>query len=606
MFLNPLGLLALLGVPAVVALHLFRRRFRRERVSALFLWESRTTTSLSGRRRDQLLNSKSFWAEIVMALLLGFAFAGPRACGQMEAKHLVAVVDGSASMSAGTEASPSPAQQTRELLKRAIADLPSGSRVTVVQSGALPQVLIGPGAFPEEAASRLANYQPNSGRHDLGPATVLAKEIAGDGAVTLYTDHFQPGSFPAEIGIVALGAAHDNLAITRAARTAGREDGSDDQEVFLTVANYSAHKKVARIGIWQGDREIASSQQELEPKGRAHFQFDLPAGAPTLEARLNPDALAVDNVALLAPALRKEITLFTDLEDDERRRLGLQRGPGSPINRWLSLTGNSRAAAELAEADLAISAAPPENLRTWCLRPTQQEAEPLSLVGPFLIEKRHAAVRGMLLDGVVWTADADAPMPGTPLISAGDLPLLSEELQGARRIYHLNILWNQSSLQRSPDWPILLTNLASLRRRELDGPRATNIAVGETFHYHASSPAQYELTGPTGSRTIPARAALEIDDLNEVGQYELRSAGQLLTSFAVHFADDAESDLGAAQSDTRPSSVDLGEQESSSSLMVLLLGILALIALLADWWFLRPSANQSDLPSAKLAGNTAR
>ena len=604
MFLNPLGLLALLGVPAVVALHLFRRRFRRERVSALFLWESRTTTSLSGRRRDRLVNSKSFWAEIAMALLLGFAFAGPRACGQMESKHLVAVLDGSASMAAGTADAPSAAEQARELLNQAIADLPSGSRVTVILSGALPQVMIGPSAFPEEAQTRLATYAPIAGRHDLGPAAVLAKEIAGEGAVTLYTDHYHPESYPAEIGIVALGAAHENLGITRAARTPGREDGTGDQEVFITVANYCGTEKLARIGIWQGDREIASSQQTLPAKGRAHFQFDLPAGAPTLEARLAPDALAVDNVALLAPALRKEIALFTDLDQESRRWLGLQRGPGSAVNRWLSLTSNSREAPALEEADLAITQTPPETLSTWCLQPVAQDAESLSLIGPFLIEKRHHAVRGMLLDGVVWTADPKATMPGMPLISAGDLPLLSEEIQGTRRVFHLNILWNQSSLQRSPDWPILLANLADIRRRELDGPRTTNIAVGETFHYHATEPATYELVGPSGTRTLPARGALAIDDLSEVGSYELRSAGASLAQFAVHFADDAESDLSQSKSESRTSAVELGEQESSSSLIVLLLGVLALCALLADWWFLRPSANQTDVKGGQFLGSS--
>jgi hypothetical protein len=37
-FAHPLGLLALLALPAVVALHLYRRRFELRRVSALFLW----------------------------------------------------------------------------------------------------------------------------------------------------------------------------------------------------------------------------------------------------------------------------------------------------------------------------------------------------------------------------------------------------------------------------------------------------------------------------------------------------------------------------------------------------------------------------------------
>ena len=37
-FSNPLGLLALLAIPLVLYLHLFRRRFEPRRVSALFLF----------------------------------------------------------------------------------------------------------------------------------------------------------------------------------------------------------------------------------------------------------------------------------------------------------------------------------------------------------------------------------------------------------------------------------------------------------------------------------------------------------------------------------------------------------------------------------------
>ena len=56
-FAYPPGLLALLGVPAVVALHLYRRRFQPQRVSALFLWGLADRTPLSGRTRERLQRS---------------------------------------------------------------------------------------------------------------------------------------------------------------------------------------------------------------------------------------------------------------------------------------------------------------------------------------------------------------------------------------------------------------------------------------------------------------------------------------------------------------------------------------------------------------------
>ena len=143
MFLNPLGLLALLGVPAVIGLHLYRRRFRRHPVSAVFLWAAQDHTPLAGRQREPLRTSASFWCELLAALLLALAIAGLRLFGAGEAQHLVVVLDGSASMSAVTASGPTRDRALDEVRAR-IEALPSGSQVTVVLSGPRPAPLIGP------------------------------------------------------------------------------------------------------------------------------------------------------------------------------------------------------------------------------------------------------------------------------------------------------------------------------------------------------------------------------------------------------------------------------------------------------------------------------
>ncbi|MCB9914739.1 MAG: VWA domain-containing protein [Planctomycetes bacterium] len=251
MFLNPLGLLALLAVPAVVALHLFRRRFQPKRVSALFLWEARTTTALSGRRRDRVLRSPSFWAEVLLALLLALALAGPRACSGLAARHLVVVLDGSASMSARPQgadgrAEASFAERAVDEVDARIAALPGGSRVTLVLSGARPTILCGPAAFPQEARAALDGYPAlaSAGRHDLEPATSLALQLAGAGAVTVVTDRFEPERFPERVGVVALGRPLENLAITRATRLAESDAGPGAERVLLTVANLAERPRV--------------------------------------------------------------------------------------------------------------------------------------------------------------------------------------------------------------------------------------------------------------------------------------------------------------------------------------------------------------------------
>lgn len=599
MFLNPLGLFALLGVPAVIALHLFRRRFERQRVSALFLWESRSTTSLSGRRRERLLRSPSFWSELLLALFLALAFAGPRACGTLEARHLVVVLDGSASMSAPATnrdgPGPSPAELTVETLRNTIDDLSSGSRVTVIESGAQPRILIGPAAFPQEASVRLDEYRPSASRHDLGPSTSLALEVAGEGAVTVYTDRFAPEPFPDQVSLVAFGAPRENLAITRATRTIVDDSALGEEEVLLTVTNFSPRVRAAKVQLIRDGEEIAGESVQLPAGGREHLRFVLAAGTPSIRARLEGDTFPIDDEAILPPAPPRRLSIAAELEAGEPRFLGLERAESGALSQWLALIPRSDLAPSPQEAHLVLAHETLGGPSTWCLTFERAGEERFDLFGPFLIEKRHRLLEGISLDGVVWSA-SDLQLPGTPLISAGNLPLLTEELFPGRRVFHMNIDWTRSSLQRTPDWPILLDNLSRLRREKLAGARQTSLALGELFHYQADKPGDYVLEGPDGSRKLKALGALAVEGIDAVGEYRLLQDGKELTSFAVHFGDDRESDLRGASSGQRFSAVELAEQESGSSWVVLLLGTLALAALLLDWWFLRSRATQDWVP----------
>lgn len=608
MFLNPLGLLALLGVPAVIALHLFRRRFERRKVSALFLWETRSTTSLSGRRRERLLRSPSFWSELLLALLLALAFAGPRACGTLEARHLVVVLDGSASMSApsfGVDGpGPSPAQRAVETLRETIDELASGSRVTVIESGPLPNILIGPAAFPAEASARLDEYDPQASRHDLVPATALALEVADQGAVSLYTDHFSPETFPEQVGILALGSARENLGITRAARLILDDALDGSEQVLVTVSNFSARTKSTTLELATEQGVIASEGVTIPAGERHHFALPLPPETPVVTARIDGDSFPIDDEALLHPAPPRRLILGAELAEGEARYLGLERNVEAPLGQWLALVPRSAGTTNLEFAHLAIAHQVVGSEATWTLLFPPSEAERLDLFGPFLIEKRHPLLDGVSLDGVVWSAASDLRLPGTPLVSAGNLPILTEELTATGRRFHMNIDWTRSSLQRTPDWPILLDNLARLRRRELAGSRTTSLAVGEIFHYQETRPAEYELQGPGETRNLRAQGALAIEGIDAVGNYRLLQDGVEVAQFGVHFGDDAESDLRASSVGERASSVELAEQESGTSWVVMLLGIMALAALLLDWWFLRSKAGTPTwVPLAK--GNAA-
>jgi hypothetical protein len=99
-FTTPLGLLALLAIPAIVAIHLFRRRFPPRPVAGLFLWQVVRQTPEGGGRISSLPITASLILECLAALALALILAGARIRPASVSEHLVVLLDDSASMSA--------------------------------------------------------------------------------------------------------------------------------------------------------------------------------------------------------------------------------------------------------------------------------------------------------------------------------------------------------------------------------------------------------------------------------------------------------------------------------------------------------------------------
>ena len=186
-FANPWGLLALSALPVIVAIHLFHRRYPRMPVAGLHLWGVARQTSTPGRRRERLPITRSLVRELRAALFLALGLARPQVDVSSRAVHLVAVLDGSASMStrpftAGEEEKSFREQAIEELEER-LADLPAGSVVTLIETGRRPTLLFGPrgepagaagGAFTKSAQRRSALSPPGTNARPF--SIVMAEE----------------------------------------------------------------------------------------------------------------------------------------------------------------------------------------------------------------------------------------------------------------------------------------------------------------------------------------------------------------------------------------------------------------------------------------------
>jgi len=98
-FGNPAGFLALLGIPAVLAIHFWQRLPRQVTVSTLFLLQQMHRESERGKRFGRLRSSSALWLQLLAVLILTWLMCEPRWIERSSVQQVVVVLDGSASMS---------------------------------------------------------------------------------------------------------------------------------------------------------------------------------------------------------------------------------------------------------------------------------------------------------------------------------------------------------------------------------------------------------------------------------------------------------------------------------------------------------------------------
>jgi Ca-activated chloride channel homolog len=578
-FTNPLGLLAFAGIPAVLALHLYRQRHLQVPVSSLFLWLSPEARESSGRTRQPLRRTPSFWMELFAALLIALFISGFDPLSNNDAKHLIVVLDDSASMSADTVKT--------ELNKRFEEELDEQgrrTRVTLIRSGVRPSLLCGPGALIPEAREAMQTWQPTSPGHDPRPAISLARELALGGEIWFMTDHAlaTESTLGDEVRVLGFGTQAANMALIEARRTKA-DIVHCTARLYDAAALTNATPQSNKLQIFVGEELMLEREFEAAPNKDVHFEFPLPEGTPAVRLQLQPDAVAVDNSATLYPNPDRTVYLGYQLDDGLQEALRLQDFadalPEVKITQQL----------EAAHLVFAHDAAPTPAWSVVVPHPADASADAEAFIHGFLPEKRHSLLRGLTFEGILWSrAKAFAPK-GLPLLSVGDLALISETAVGNAVIYMVNLLPLRSTLVQSPDWPILVSNLVEMRRAALQGPQEVNLVAGQAFEFRHQGRAQFELQGVGAKKSLKTDGNLRLDDLAPHPAYVLSLQEKPLVRFAVNFIDPAESDLGAADTFEQPPLLGetvLAQQGYAESPMGRILLLLFVGLLIANWLYL--------------------
>lgn len=597
-FANPWGLLGLLALPAILAIHFFHRRYPPLVVAGAHLWGVESEVQTMGRRWDRLPLSASLFLELLAALLLALLLSQPRLGILGSARHVVVVLDHSASMLAGPPNGDSFRDQALEKLRERMEDLPSGSRVTVILSGPIPQTLAGPAARWDEAESRLSEWKPRLPKHQFGPAWDLAARFADQtGDLLFLTDHL-PGeeeAIPVAMEVIAVGEELRNVAITTAEWTF--DDSQKTTRVYLRVANFGKTQATVDVKAESPDADVFSQSMAIPAESEEPLQFEVPPGSRQLTVTifLPADGLPLDNSITLMEPKPRPVNFSVELPAGgaahEAVIDGLNVLPGVEI-------------VSPEQADLRIGMADPlpqSDRNLWWLgmgplNDTESAKEnAIDLKGPYILKRRDSLVRGLELGTLIWGGVQPMAMDVTPLISCDQLPLLVKLEGTLTTAFLLNIDMARSQLAASEDWPIFLSNLTELRRRSLPGLTRWNFRLNETVRFRAPETAdptrprpELKLVSENDTRPLirGPKGFVEFASPDESAVYDLKAGDVTVDRIAVNFFDAEESDLSTLGSGVRVSEADesdLFQLDNPYSWLILLGLVLVVACVVFDW-----------------------
>lgn len=560
-------------VAALVAIYVLRNRLPALEVSSLFLWAEAPKTKEGGRRIRRLALPLLFFLELGAILLLTLAAARPFLPLPSTATPLVVVLDDSFSMRAG--APDSPRDRALSFLRD---DFDAGrvSSVRVILAGDAPVLAGEPAADTRVLGSIDAAWSCADAGSDLRAAIALAMETGGPRArILVVTDH-APDDAPSSARILwrAFGEPRDNLAFVSAVRSS-RESG---QQIRLEVVNHAAKTVDGALAISSGRSEARRSTLSLGPGEVRRLSLAIPDGNAPIDAVLSGDSLDFDNSITLLPARPRDVRVAVDVSDAVLRE---------PVESAMAATGRVElvplpSADALRHPDLLVTdrqdPRPPRG--TWVVE-LRRGASPVAIGGPFLVNAAHPLTEGISLGGVVW-GSARGTMPGTPVISAGNTSLVTDEETGdGGHLVRASLAPALSTVQRTPAWPALVWNLVDWRSRSIDGFRDPNIRVGALARFTRPAgieevtivePGGRRRTQPLAGRTLVVRASRPGVWSAEAGEATYRFAANPIAPDESNLTAAATGTWGSWTTEPEPSETtrDLGWVAALLALAILL------------------------------------
>ena len=609
-FANPAGFWALLGLPAIIAIHFLQRQSKSLTISTLFLLEQLTRESVRGRKIERIRHSVPLWLQLLMVLLLTWLLIQPRWIRPESVQRIAIVIDSSASMSAFKKELAGTLRPQLDKLSQNV----SRTEYLVIESAIADLTLYNGGSLPEMFAA-LDNWRPLGGAHDFSESLRIARSlVGGDGLVVLATDH-QHDTLPFNASLLAVGRPLPNVGFAGLVIT----EGADGAPAWRTIVrNYSDTAQTRRWHFFTADQRSPDSPLTLEPGQSRTLEGPFPEGVRQLTLSLEADNFPLDDQLPAVIPQAKRLTLA-------------QLTPAS-LQPNIDQVVASLDEIEAFQADEETPRLPDLTLFGYDpLSPGLIDGNAIVFLNQQLLTKsyfsgRIAAENHPLVDGLNWQSLIARRSPGA-VTGDGDTVLLWQDNRaliflrnenGARQLF-INFDLATSNAGRLPAFIVLIHRFVESLREAKVAPWTANFETGQALNLacHQPTPGD-ETSAPAALRyrfnplpqssadainqSVPLTQANLLRAPREPGFFTVTQGSETLLTAAASFADTREADLREAGSRNDLSLADavLIEQHSESDNYWQIWLLLLLTALLIAWHYTerkRPSAPVDELPT---------
>jgi len=575
-FLNPSGLLWLLGVPVLILLYMLRSRRTETRVSSLVLWRMALRDHLVRTPVRRLERNLLLLVQILVMTAVAFALARPQIpFPNPGGDDVLLVVDLSASMQA-TDVAPSRFDAARAEAVRVAASVGRGQDIAVIGAGPKPRLLSALAPRKDQALQILRAMRASDGAADLDAAVRLAKAQARPGRalrVHVFSDQAIDGATAHVFRGNGQNVALYGLFVVPLA------EGRQRAVVHVVNAAASARRVTVRVAV--DGKTAADVPVSLAPGEDRGLRFDLPGGA-AVEASIDApgDLPAFQRAVAAGTGARQPGVLFVGRPNPFLEQ-AIRAIPGYRFGRTPRVEPQTWAGADVVVLgpQPAMSLPPGNYLLVRSLPDNPPVATGPELRQPRILrwKQTHPILRFVDLGGLEIAETISFPAPPGDALLEAQLPIAWAHEDRGRRIVALGFDVTKTNLPFLPAFPLLISNAMTW----LAGPQTRQIEAGTSLAVPAGAQREATLTGPDGTIRLAATDRLFVTPpLDRGGMYTLQTAAGVALFAVQPPAREAALPLATtAAAIPQDVSRGIGLREMGHAVL-----LLVVVLLVVEWW----------------------